>query len=228
MLPNLTQILSFYKRVNRLKLRCYYKTDGSKPVDTSSEFNIDVSNDYAKLTMGLDMRFRAKDRNNYKTLSMPSAFAISQFEVFADTLNSYRGDNQKALPNTVKMDIYTYDNVKGNATKTSSVGGTIGVIRKEDRYVIFVDFKDFGRREFEVINPFGDIKIFKDDYEISSLKISYDRCAAYFKVAAKELVRMSNRIDRKLEKAEASLSRSAGEVGVKRFYKQNKDDAFIQ
>lgn len=228
MLPNLTQILSFYKRVNKLKLRCFYKTDSNKPVDTSSEFNIDVSNDSTKLTMGLDMRFRAKDKNNYKTLTMPSVFAISQFEVFADTLDSYRGDNQKALPNIVKMDIYTYDNVKGNATKTSSVGGTVGVLKKENRYVIFVDFKDFGRREFEVINPFGVIKIYKDDYEIPLLKISYDRCAAYFKVAAKEVTKMGNRIDRKLEKEEASLSRSAGEVGVKRFYKQNRDDAFIQ
>ena len=228
MLANLTKILSFYKRVNKLKLKCYYKMDGSKPLDSSSEFNIDVSNDYAKLTMGLDMRFRAKDRTNYKTLSMPSTFAISQFEAFADTLYSYRTPDESKLPSVVKMDIYTYDNVQGNATKTSSVAGTIGILRKENRYLIFVDFKDFARREFEVINPFGEIKIYKDELEIPLLKISYDRCISYFKVAAKEIVRMGNRIDRKLEKEESKLSRSAGEVGGKRFYKQNKEDAFIQ
>lgn len=212
------QNLTFNAKLTNYRLRKWYKSSTSGK-DTYAEFKVLIYNNTVKFTLGKDMQFKGKDADNYKTVSMPISYAKTLFSLILAKLES----NNKFITCTFKL--FSYDKVKGNATKTSSEAGSISITRATSHYYITIDFKDFDKVVFDIMPTFAPISIAVDGKEDDMLEISFNAIKNYFQSFIYELNLVEKAIKEALAANEVTMTKGADEIGFKRTYNKKNNDS---
>lgn len=213
------QNLTFNAKLSNYRLRKYYTLSNSGGKETYAEFKVATVNNTLKFTLGKDMSFKARDADNYKTLSMPISYAKTLFSLILAKLES----SNKFITCTFKL--FSYDNVKGNTTKTSSEAGSISISRTTSHYYITIDFKDFDKIVFDILPTFAPISITVDGKEDDMAEISFNAVKNYFQSFIYELNIIEKAMKEALSTKEVTMTKGADEIGFKRTYNKKNSDA---